>query len=178
MIGDAVLGAEVRAGTFHFTWLSPTPSWQIVARPVDRRLVVALVTIAPGRRPRRRRRRRAERARPGVRSRPPSVASAYLAVLHRHRVRSRGAPRCGRWRSCSWSNACSGPPSTGIAQLSPTWESRAIFVGLIDDVPRRLVREGIPAGWGAVVRLAIVTLVVLALANWRMRHLRLSGAAD
>jgi hypothetical protein len=30
VIGDSVLGAEVRAGTFHFTWLSPTPVWQIV----------------------------------------------------------------------------------------------------------------------------------------------------
>src|SRR4029079_15026258 len=30
VIGDSVLGAEVRAGTFHFTWLSPTPTWQIV----------------------------------------------------------------------------------------------------------------------------------------------------
>ena len=30
IIGDSVLGAEVRAGTFHFTWLSPAPTWQIV----------------------------------------------------------------------------------------------------------------------------------------------------
>src|SRR5690606_31012437 len=30
VVGDAVLGAEIRAGTFHFTWLSPTPIWQIV----------------------------------------------------------------------------------------------------------------------------------------------------
>ena len=30
VIGDSVLGAEVRAGTFHFTWLTPTPTWQIV----------------------------------------------------------------------------------------------------------------------------------------------------
>ena len=30
VVGDSVLGAEVRAGTFHFTWLSPTPTWQIV----------------------------------------------------------------------------------------------------------------------------------------------------
>ncbi len=30
IIGDSVLGAEMRAGTFHFTWLSPTPTWQIV----------------------------------------------------------------------------------------------------------------------------------------------------
>ena len=30
VIGDSVLGAEVRAGTLHFTWLSPTPTWQII----------------------------------------------------------------------------------------------------------------------------------------------------
>src|SRR4051812_32101181 len=30
VIGDSVMGAEVRAGTFHFTWLSPVPTWQIV----------------------------------------------------------------------------------------------------------------------------------------------------
>ena len=71
-----------------------------------------------------------------------------------------------------------GAALTGIAQLSPTWESRAIFVGLIDDPPNRLVRDGIPQGGDAVVRLVIVTIVALLVANWRMRHLRLSGAAD
>ena len=30
VIGDAVLGAEVRSGTMHFTWLSPVPRWKIV----------------------------------------------------------------------------------------------------------------------------------------------------
>ena len=71
-----------------------------------------------------------------------------------------------------------GAALTGIAQLSPTWESRAIFVGLLDDPPDRLVREGIPAGGAAVVRLLVVTVVALAIAVWRLRHLRLSGAAD
>ncbi len=71
-----------------------------------------------------------------------------------------------------------GAALTGIAQLSPTWESRAIFVGLIDDPPSRLVRDGIPQGGDAIVRLVIVTIVALLVANWRMRHLRLSGAAD
>ena len=71
-----------------------------------------------------------------------------------------------------------GAALTGIAQLSPTWESRAIFVGLLDDAPDRLVREGIPAGGGAVVRLLVVTIVVLAIAVWRLRHLRMAGAAD
>ena len=55
-----------------------------------------------------------------------------------------------------------GTALAGLAQLSPTWESRAIFVGLLDDVPDRLVREGIPAGGAAVVRLLIVTAVALA----------------
>ncbi|MGB8858410.1 MAG: hypothetical protein WCC60_04110, partial [Ilumatobacteraceae bacterium] len=71
-----------------------------------------------------------------------------------------------------------GAALTGIAQLSPTWESRAVFVGLLDDPPVRLVRAGIPEGSGAIGRLLIVTLVALALANWRMRHMRLAGAAD
>ena len=47
VIGDSVLGAEVRAGTFHFTWLSPTPTWQIVLGRWAGGSIVALVTIAP-----------------------------------------------------------------------------------------------------------------------------------
>ncbi len=67
---------------------------------------------------------------------------------------------------------------TGIAQLSPTWESRAIFVGLLNDVPSRVVRHGIPQGGAAIVRLAIVTIVVLLVATWRMNHMRMAGASD
>ena len=47
VIGDSVLGAEVRSGTFHFTWLSPTPPWQIVLGRWLGGTLVALVTIAP-----------------------------------------------------------------------------------------------------------------------------------
>ena len=71
-----------------------------------------------------------------------------------------------------------GAALTGIAQLSPTWESRAIFLGLVDDVPSRIVRHGIPEGSAAIVRLAIVTIVVLLVAIWRMGHMRLAGASD
>ena len=71
-----------------------------------------------------------------------------------------------------------GAALTGIAQISPTWESRAIFIGLVDDPPNRLVRNGIPEGGAAIVRLAIVAIICLLIANWRMGHMRLSGASD
>jgi hypothetical protein len=71
-----------------------------------------------------------------------------------------------------------GTALTGIAQLSPTWESRAIFLGYLEDVPHDIVRTGIPRGGEAVVRLTIVTMVVLAVAVWRMSHMRMAGASD
>ena len=55
--------------------------------------------------------------------------------------------------------------------------SRAAFVGLTD-VRVDLERNGIPHGTGALVRLVIITAVALALANWRLRTLRLTGSAD
>lgn len=71
-----------------------------------------------------------------------------------------------------------GAALTGIAQISPTWQSRAIFVGYIDDPPERLIRTGIPRGGDAVLRLAIVTIIALSVADRRMAHMRLSGASD
>ena len=47
VIGDAVLGAEIRGGTFSFTWMSPTPIWQIVLGRWLGGSLVAIVTIAP-----------------------------------------------------------------------------------------------------------------------------------
>ena len=176
VIGDSVLGAEVRSGTFHFTWLSPAPTWQIVLGRWLGGSLVATVTIGP-----------ACALAAIVAGAPDLAASAavagivgsvsYIAVFI--------AVGCLTRRTAVWSLAIVflierllGAVLTGIAQLSPQWESRAIFVGLIDDPPRRLVRSGIPEGGGAVVRLVIVTVVALAVANWRMRHMRLSGAAD
>ena len=177
VIGDAVLGAEVRAGTFHFTWLSPTPTWQIVLGRWLGGSIVALVTIAPACRARRGRRRHARTA-PARRSLAAAVGSvSYVAIFI--------AIGCLTRRTAVWSLAfvflierLLGAALTGIAQLSPTWESRAIFVGLLDDPPDRLVRDGIPQGGGAVVRLLVVTVVALVVANWRMGHLRLAGASD
>ncbi len=176
VIGDSVLGAEVRSGTFQFTWLSPAPSWQIVLGRWLGGSTVALVTIAP-----------ACALAAVVAGTPASAGAAFLAaaVGSITYVAIFIAIGCLTRRTAVWSLAfvflierLLGAALTGIAQLSPTWESRAIFVGLIHNAPSRLVRKGIPQGGSAVIRLLIVTVVVLAIANWRMKHLRMSGASD
>jgi ABC-type transport system involved in multi-copper enzyme maturation permease subunit len=176
VIGDSVLGAEVRAGTFHFTWLSPAPTWQIVLGRWLGGSLVAIVTVGPA------------CALAAVVAGAPALAVpaavagvvgsvSYVAVFI--------AVGCLTRRTAVWSLAIVflierllGAALTGIAQLSPQWEARALFVGSIDHPPLRLVREGIPQGGDAAIRLAIVTVVMLAVANWRMRHMRLAGASD
>ncbi len=176
VIGDSVLGAEVRAGTFQFTWLSPAATWQIVFGRWLGGSLVALVTIAP-----------ASALAAVVAGAPTSAGPAYVAaaVGSVSYIALFIAIGCITRRTAVWSLAVVflverllGSALTGIAQLSPTWESRAIFVGFLDDAPARLTRDGIPEGGSAVVRLAIVCVVALVVANWRMAHMRLSGAAD
>ncbi len=176
VIGDSVLGAEVRAGTFHFTWLTPTPTWLIVLGRWTAGVLVALVTIAP-----------ACALAAVVAGTPESAGAAFLAaaVGSAAYVAVFVAIAVLTRRTAVWSltfvflvERLLGTALTGIAQLSPTWESRAIFLGYLDDVPGHIVRHGIPEGGGAVVRLAIVAMVVLALAIWRMSHMRMSGASD
>ena len=176
VIGDSVLGAEVRAGTFHFTWLSPAATWQIVLGRWLGGSMVALVTIAP-----------ASALAAFVAGAPSSAWPAFIAaaVGSVTYVALFITVGCITRRTAVWSLAIVflverliGAALTGIAQLSPTWESRAIFVGLLDNPPDRLVRAGIPQGGAAIVRLTIVTIICLLIANWRMRHMRLSGASD
>ena len=176
VIGDAVLGAELRAGTFHFTWLSPAATWQIVLGRWLGGSLVALVTIAP-----------ASALAAVVAGAPSSAGPAFVAAAIGSitYVALFVAIGCITRRTAVWSLAVVflierllGAALTGIAQLSPTWESRAIFVGYLDDPPNRLIRAGIPQGGDAVVRLLIVTAVALVIANWRMAHMRMSGAAD
>ena len=66
---------------------------------------------------------------------------------------------------------------SGIAQLSPSWVARAAFLGLTDG-REDFMRDGIPQGTAALVRLVLITVVALALAANRLRHLRLTGSAD
>lgn len=173
VIGDAVLGAEVRSGTLAFTWLTPTRFWELAVTRWLGGWVVALVTLVPA-----------------------SVLAAVVAGVPDHVAPMALATACGTAahvalfvfigcvfrRAAVWSLAIVllverllGSALTGIAQLSPTWESRAIYMSLAD-VAEDLVRDGIPTGWGAVVRLAIITAVLLAGTTWGSRRLQLSGA--
>ena len=176
VIGDAVLGAEVRAGTFHFTWLSPAPTWKIVLGRWLGGSAVVLVTVAPACA------LAAVVAGAPAAAGPAFVAAAVGSIAY---VALFVVVGCITKRTAVWSLAIVflverllGAALTGIAQVSPTWLSRAVFAGLLDDPPRRLIREGVPQGGAAIVRLGVVTVLCLAAAAWRMRHMHLSGAAD
>lgn len=175
VIGDAVLGAEVRRGTFAFTWLSPVPVGQVVAARWLGGTLVVSACIAP-----------AFAAAALVAGVPESAApaalagavggSAYVAVFMAIGAIAK--------RAAAWSlglvfigERLLGEALSGIAQLSPSWEARALFVGLAD-APAGLTRDGIPHGPGAIVRLATIVVVALVLAASRLRRLRLAGASE
>ena len=176
VIGDSVLGSEVRTGTFQFTWLSPAPIWQIVVARWLGGVAVALVSVVPSCA------LAAVVAGSPASPAPAALAAAGAGVSYVALFLTIG---CMTRRTAVWSLAVVflverllGAALTGIAQLSPTWQSRAIFVGYLDTPPNRLVREGIPQGGDAVVRLLIVTIVTLVVAHWRMGRIRLSGPSD
>jgi hypothetical protein len=175
VIGDAVLGAEVRSGTFAFTWMSPVPTWLIatgrwvggtIAAAGTLAVAFALSAMVAG----------APEAAGSAALAGAFGAAGYVAVFI--------AIGCMTRRAAVWSLAfvfiverLLGAALAGIAQLSPSWEARAAFVGL-SDIRADLEREGIPHGSDALVRLALITIVALLLADSRLRRLRLAGSTD
>jgi len=175
VVGDAVLGAEVRSGTFALTWLSPTPFATIVGARWLAGWLVASVALVPA------------MALAAVVAGVPggigalavatiAAAAAYVAVF----VLIGAAFQ----RAALWSLAfvllverLLGGVLDGLAQLSPQWLARTAYAELGPDA-EDLLRGGVPSGTSALVRLAVVAAVALALAQWRVRHLRLAGAAD
>lgn len=175
VVGDAVLGSEVRSGSFTFTWLSPVPAWQVVlGRWLGGSMVAggclavafalsAVVAGAPD--------LGAAAAISGA-----AGAVAYVGVFI--------TIGCFARRAAVWSLAfvflverLLGAALSGIAQLSPSWVARAAFLDL-GDARQSLVREGIPQGTSALVRLGIIAAVALALAASRLRRLTFTGSAD
>ena len=175
IVGDAILGAEVRSGVFAFTWLSPVRYRTIVVGRWLGGLLITTLVLAPA------------VAVGAVLAGAPSSAGpavvaavagsgAYLALFLAIGATFR--------RPVVWSLALViiverllGAGLAGIAQLSPGWLAQAALVGLTD-VAADLEREGVPAGWAAVGRLAVVAAVGLAIATRRLRRLRPASAAD
>lgn len=175
VVGDAVLGSEIRAGSFAFTWLSPVPTWQItvgrwcggtIVAGVCTGVSFALSAVVAG-----------AAGSAGAAAIAAAFGSmAYVAVFL--------AIGCVARRAAVWSLAfvflverLLGTALAGIAQLSPGWEARAAFVSFVDG-PADLVRDGIPAGSAALVRLGVITVVALAIAASRLARLKLSGSSD
>jgi len=175
VIGDALLGAEIRSGVFAFTWLSPVRYSTIVIGRWVGGCVIAAATLIP-----------AAVASAIVAGAPSSAgpaavaaiagAGAYLALFLAIGASFR--------RPVVWSlvlviliERLLGAALAGIAQLSPGWLAQAALVGLTGTAAD-LEREGIPHGWAAVGRLALVAAVGLAIAARRLRSLRPASSAD
>ena len=173
VIGDAVLGAEVRAGTLHFTWLSPASFATIVAGRWLAGFAAALVALALP-----------FGLAAVVAGVPEAIAplmvaaaagsAAYVAVFVLLGALTR--------RAVVWSlgfvvlgERLLGTALSGLAQWCPGWEARAVYARLGPEALDTLHRKGIPEGGSAVVRLVILTLVALGIAAVRLGHLRLSG---
>ena len=175
VVGDAVVGSEVRAGTLHYTWLSPVPRWAIVAARWLAGTAVAVLWIA------------VPCALAAVVAGVPGAASAvfvaaaagcaaYVAVFAMIGALSR--------RAVVWSLAVVilverlfGAALAGVAQLSPGWLARTAYGGLGPDA-EELLRSGVPGGGAAIWRLALVCALALAVASWRLGHLRVAGRSD
>lgn len=174
VVGDAVLGAEVRSGTLAFTWLTPTRFWELALARWIGGWLITVVTLVPSAAI------AAAIAGAGSLVGPIAVATASGAAAH---VALFVLIGCLTRRAAVWSLAVVflverllGAVLSGIAQLSPTWLGREVFVGLgdLDD----LARSGVPSGWAAVVRLGLITAVCIAGAALGLRRLRLSGTRD
>lgn len=175
VIGDALLGAEVRSGIFAFTWLSPVPYRTIVLGRWLGGCLIAAAILCP-----------AAAAGAVAAGAPGSAgpamlaavtgATAYLAVFV--------AVGASFQRPVVWSLALVilverllGAGLAGIAQLSPGWLAQEVLVGLTRTAAD-LQRKGVPHGWAAVGRLAVVAAVGLVIATRRLRRLRPASAAD
>jgi hypothetical protein len=175
VVGDAVLGAEVRAGTFGLTWLSPVRFSTIVVARWSAGWVIAAGVLTPA--------MVLSAAIAGVPDvvGPIAVATiagtaAYLALF----VLLGAAFRRAVWWSLAivlLGERLLGSVLPGIAQFSPQWLATMVYAGLAPGADV-LEREGMPTGGAAVGRLALLTVVFVLLAVNRLRRLRLSGGGE
>lgn len=176
VVGDAVLGAEIRSGVFSFTWLAPVHLLTIVAGRWLGGSALLCAALVP-----------AVLAAVHVGG-AGGVAGPFLAA-----TALGGVAYCAVFmaigatfrRSAAVSlvyvlliERLLGAVLSAVAQLAPGWLSRAVVTGEVDGLPDRLVRDGVPTGGEAVARLAVVTAVAVALTVRGLRRLSMTGATD
>jgi len=175
VIGDAVLGAEVRSGTFTFTWLSPVRWSTIVLGRWLGGTLVAAGLLAP-----------AVALAAVVAGAPGSAGAAVVAAVTGSAAYLAVFVAVGATfqRPVVWSlglvilvERLLGAALTAVAQVSPGWLAQAVLVGLTG-ADADLRRAGVPSGWGAVGRLALVATVALVVGTRRLRRLRPASASD
>ena len=172
VVGDAVLGAEVRSGTLHFTWLSPVGFTTIVVGRWLAAMAVAIAGLA------------VPFALAALVAGVPEAAgplalaataggAAYVGIFVMLGALTR--------RAVAWGLAVVvlaerllGTALSGVAQWCPAWEARAVYASLGPGA-EALLRKGLPQGGSAIVRLAVITAVALLVASRRLGRLRLSG---
>jgi hypothetical protein len=181
VLGDAVLGSELRSGTFGLTWLSPVPHRALGAARWLAGWVLALAALVPA--------GTAMCLAAGQPGAAPAMAlalvagsAAYLAVFLLIGASTR--------RSAVWSvgfvlivERLLGGALASVARLTPSWLSWAAFDELaVLEFPGHLAllvdRRDLPWGWPAIIRLALLALLGVTLTIWRLRHLELTGAED
>ena len=175
VVGDAVLGAEVRKQTFHFTWLSPTSlvtiaigrwlgGWAMLSAAMAPAFALAAVVAGEP-----------DAAAPAALG-AVAGGAAYVAVLEAIGASFRRAAVISLAAMFLVERLLGGVLS-GIAQWSPMWQAAQVFAELFDGA-ENYVRGGMPSGWGAVIRLAIITCIGLGLSVWRLGSIKLAGAAE
>jgi ABC-2 type transport system permease protein len=175
VVGDAVLGAEVRAGTFGLTWLSPVRFSTIVLARWSAGWLVAAAALVP-----------ALGLSAIIAGVPEAVApialsavagtAAYVALF----VFIGATFRRAAWWSLAFvllGERLLGGVLTGIAQLSPQWLSTMVYAGLGPNA-EGLERAGMPIGWSAVGRLALLTVVFVLFAVRRIRRFRIASVGE
>lgn len=175
VIGDAILGAEVRNGALPFTWLSPVRFGEIVAARWLGGWIIGMLSLLPA--------CLVAALVAGVPDALPALAVSVALTIAAHLglfVLIGATTR----RAAVWSLAVVllgerllGEALTGVAGLSPTWMGRSVFFSWAPEMSDR-VRDGVPTDLEAVLRLVLITAVCLGLATWRLAHVRLTGARD